>query len=422
MADADAGGKTETGARRRGRPPGPSLAAEAVDILERNAFAALRGPNSRGAVPRGAFADVDVSTVDRSVKRAFGGAPGRTPFDLASHQVCGTADATRETMEAVFAVVAQSFRETDAMEKTLRVFLRANFVEACREEGLLAASIVTSAACAHLRHEDHEADSEQSRVAREIVEMRQRQTKELVEGFVAGLSISMRRLKRRPKPSVTMEKIVLAIMASTDGFIHFHLLQPNLFDADLVVETQWGIMWNLSEPGLLDPPNRSDDEERRIVDAALTCYAANAVPSIETLAEECAVDPGKARALFPDDAALAQRCMDYAVGNSVETEAIAVNVKGAEVAAVRDLLIATTRQATVSPLLIEVVRRDTNIGFCAEARRHIAEALSQSSSMALDSGTAEGVAVMLIDAAMQGEAGLRVWQAGLDAFSLDAQA
>ena len=130
-----------------------------------------------------AFANVDVSTVDRSVKRAFGGATSRTPFDLATHQVCGTPDATRETLEAVFSAVAQSFRETDAMEKTLRVFLRANFVEACREEGLLAASIVTSAACAHLNHGDHEADSEQSKIARELVEMRQLQTKELVEAI-----------------------------------------------------------------------------------------------------------------------------------------------------------------------------------------------------------------------------------------------
>ena len=148
--------------------------------------------------------------------------------------------------------------------------------------------------------------------------------------------------------------------------------------------------------------------------------AANSVPSIQTLAGDCDVDPQKALALFPDDAALAQRCMDYAVGNSVETESIAINVKGAEVAAVRDLLSATTRQAAISPLLIESVRRDTNVGFCAEARRHIAEALSQSTSVSLDASAAEGVAVMLVDAAMQGEAGLRVWQAGLDAFSSDA--
>jgi hypothetical protein len=400
----------------RGRPPGPSLAGEAVVILERNALAALRGPNSRGAVPRGAFENVDVSTVDRAVKRAFRGEVGRTPFDLASSQVCGTSDATHSTMEAVFAAVAQSFRETDAMEKTLRVFLRANFVEACHEEGLLASSIVTAAACAHLvRAEGH--DSDQSKVAHEILEMRRNHTAELIDGFVAGLTIAMRRLRRRPKLNHSMRGIVLAIMASVDGFLNFHLVQPDLVDPELVVETQWGIMWSLSEPGFLDPPNRADEAERSLVEAALRVYASNQHPSRADLSSDLGLEWSKTVALFPDDMTLAQRCMDYAVGSSVETEAIAISMKGAELAAIRDLLIATTQLATTTPLLIEVVRRNKNAGFCAEARRHVGEALSQSSSVALTSSTADGVALMLIDAAMQGAAGQPVWQAGLDTFA-----
>jgi hypothetical protein len=403
----------------RGRPPGPSLSGEAVAILEHNALAALRGPNSRGAVPRGAFESVDVSTVDRAVKRAFRGEAGRTPFDLASFQVCGTSDATRSTMEAVFAAVAQSFRETDAMEKTLRVFLRANFVEACREEGLLATSIVTAAACAHLARADGQ-DSDQSKVAHEILEMRRNHTAELIDGFVAGLSIAMRRLRRRPKLNYSMREIVLAVMASVDGFLNLHLVQPDLFDAELVVETQWGIMWSLSEPGLLDPPNRADEAERQIVEAALRVYVSNHQPSRAALSSDLGLEWAKTVALFPDDMTLAQRCMDYAVGSSLETEAIAVNMKGSEVAAIRDLLIATTQLATTTPLLIEVVRRNKNVGFCAEARRHIGEALSQSRSVALDSSTTDGVALMLIDAAMQGEVGRPVWEAGLDTFASGA--
>jgi hypothetical protein len=359
---------------------------------------------------------VDVSTVDRAVKRAFGGETGRTPFDLASYRVCGTPDATRETMQAVFAAVTQSFRETDVMEETLRVFLRANFVEACREEGLLATSIVTAAACAHLRHAET-GDEDQSGIAHEILQMRRENTAEMIDGFVAGLSIAMRRLRRRPKLRHCMREIVLAIMASTDGFIHLHHLQPDLVDVELVVETQWGIMWGLSEPGLLNPPNRADDDERALVEAALTIYASNQHPSRQALSTDVGLAWETTVALFPDDMTLAQRCMDYAVGSSVETEAIAINVKGAELAAIRDLLIATTEQATRSPLLIEVVRRDKNVGFCAEARRHIGEALSQSNSVALDSGTADGVALMLIDAAMQGKAGQPVWEAGLDTFA-----
>ena len=44
-------------------------------------------------------------------------------------------------------------------------------------------------------------------------------------------------------------------------------------------------------------------------------------------------------------------------------------------------------------------------------------ALNQSSADTLDAATADGVALMRIDAAMQGEAGRAVWEAGLDTFT-----
>jgi hypothetical protein len=214
-----------------------------------------------------------------------------------------------------------------------------------------------------------------------------------------------------------MRQIVLAVVAASDGFVLLHKLQPELVDPDFVVETQWRIIWGMTEPGLLDPPNRSLSTERDLVEAAIASYAQGRTPSIEQLAADVGVTPEAAAELFPGDDALAQRCMDYAVGSSVETEAIAVNVKGAELAAVRDLLIATTRQATASPLLVDALRRDKDGGFCGEARRHIAEALSQSDAVDLDRGTAEGVAMMLVDAALQGGPGQAIWEAGLDAFA-----
>jgi hypothetical protein len=86
---------------------------------------------------------------------------------------------------------------------------------------LLATSIVTAAACAHLQQEQGE-DADQTAIAREIVDLRRANTAELLDGFVAGLSIAMHRLRRRPKHSHSMRDIVLAIMASTDGFIHLY--------------------------------------------------------------------------------------------------------------------------------------------------------------------------------------------------------
>ncbi len=403
---------------RRGRPPTPSLSTEAVAILERNAFSALRGPNSRGAVPRSAFDGVDVSTVDRSLKREFGGERGRTPFDLASRRVCTFEGGTSATLESVFEFVEQSFRDTDSIDETLRVFLRANFEEACKEEGLLASFIVQAAACAHIESGGEE-ESEQSHAAREVIALRQRLYADMNVAFSAGLAIALRRLRRRPRASHSLSEIVRAVGAASDGFLFLHKLQPDLFGADLVVDTQWNIIWGMTEPGLLDPPSHSNPSERRLVEAGLAEFADGRIPSLEPLARACGVPLDEVVELIPTDKALAQRCMDYAVGNSVEPEAIAVNVKGAELAAVRDLLIATTKQATATPLLIDVIRQDRETGFCAEARRHIAEALGQSGAVTLDRATADGVALMLLDAALQGEAGKPVWQNGLDAFATD---
>jgi hypothetical protein len=389
-----------------------------VAILERNAFSALRGPNSRGAVPRSAFDGVDVSTVDRSLKREFGGERGRTPFDLASRRVCTFEGGTSATLESVFEFVEQSFRDTDSIDETLRVFLRANFEEACKEEGLLASFIVQAAACAHIESGGEE-ESEQSHAAREVIALRQRLYADMNVAFSAGLAIALRRLRRRPRASHSLSEIVRAVGAASDGFLFLHKLQPDLFGADLVVDTQWNIIWGMTEPGLLDPPSHSNPSERRLVEAGLAEFADGRIPSLEPLARACGVPLDEVVELIPTDKALAQRCMDYAVGNSVEPEAIAVNVKGAELAAVRDLLIATTKQATATPLLIDVIRQDRETGFCAEARRHIAEALGQSGAVTLDRATADGVALMLLDAALQGEAGKPVWQNGLDAFATD---
>jgi hypothetical protein len=389
--------------------------------LERNAFAAMRGPNSRGAVPRSAFRHIDVSTVDRSVKRAFPGQHGRTPFDLAAHHVCNIDTGTLTTLQAVFEAVQQSFRDADEIGTTLRVFLRANFEEACKEEGLLATMIVQTAACAYLESQPtgspQAEDAGQSRAASEVIAMRRHLTAQMIDSYSAGLTTALRRLRRRPRAGCSMDKIVLAVMASIDGFLLFHKLQPDLVQADLVVDAQWSTIWGLTEPGLLDPPDRFDPTERALVEAALAAFADGRLPDLDSLAIDCGVLDDEARELFPDDDVLAQRCMDYAVGSSVETEAIAVNVRGAELAAVRDLLIATTKQASAAPLLVDILRRNKDSGFCAEARRHIAEALSQSEATSLDRETADGVALMLVDAALQGGSGQSVWEAGLNAFA-----
>ncbi len=400
----------------RGRPPGPSLANEAVHVFRRNAFAALRGPNSRGAVPRSAFTNVDVSTVDRSVKREFGGDTDRTPFDLASHHLSRTDGFFRSALQQVFEAVEESFRQTDDMEATLRVFLMANYLNGCADEGYLAALVIQLAACAHLESGNNELPK-QTAAAEEVVERRREMVAAETDGYIAGLAIALRRLRRRPRAASTLRDIVLAVTVASEGATILYKLQPDAMTADLVVDTLVSIIVGLTEPGLLDPPSELNPTERELVAAALVTFSDGLVPSFESLSHSCGVPVEEITDLFPTEAAIAQRCMDYAVGSSVEVEAIAVNVKGAELAAIRDLLIATTQQATSTPLLIEVLQQSRDTGFCAEARRHIAEALSQSEAVALDRETADGVALMLVDAALQGRAGKPIWEAGLNAFA-----
>ena len=399
----------------RGRPPGPSLATEAVHVFRRNAFAALRGPNSRGAVPRSAFSNVDVSTVDRSVKREFGGEGDRTPFDLASHHLSRTDGFFESTMQQVFEAVEESFRQTDEMETTLRVFLKANFLNGCADEGYLAALVIQLAACTHLESGNSELPK-QTKAAEEVVEMRRQMVAAETGGFIAGLAIALRRLRRRPRATYSLGDIVLAVTVASEGATILAKLQEDMMGVDLVVDTLFSIIWGLTEPGLLDPPSELNPTERELIEAALATFADGQIPTAASLSRDCGVPVDEVLELFPTDGAVAQRCMDYAVGSSVETEAIAVNVRGAELSAIRDLLIATTRQAASTPLLIEVLQRSKEYGFCAEARRHIAEALAQSPLVALDRDTADGVALMLLDAALQGTGGKPIWEAGLAAF------
>jgi hypothetical protein len=75
----------------------------------------------RGAAPRGAFVNVNVSNVDRSVKRAFAGVTGKSPVTW-PHIKRAAPGRRTGTMDAVSAIVAQRLRETDAIEKPLESF------------------------------------------------------------------------------------------------------------------------------------------------------------------------------------------------------------------------------------------------------------------------------------------------------------
>jgi hypothetical protein len=367
-------------------------------------------------VPRSSFVGIDTSTVDRSVKRELG-TTGKTPFDLAARHLCSTeTDDLRSSFLAIFEAVDQSFRETDDVRSTLRVFLKMNFVAVCQQDDFLGAFLVQTAACAHRDNQSESSVPEQTAAAREVIEGRVQLYELMTNEFGAGLAVALRRLRRRPRSNYSVRDIVIAIHSANDGLVLRHRLDPELFDPELAVEAQWSIAWGMTEPGLLDPPDHSRQLERELVEEALAVFASGRVPSLEQLAQRSGAGLDLMRELFPSIGELSQRCMDFAVGSSTEIHDIANNFRGAEIPAIRNLLIATTKQATETPLLIDLVRQDKEHGFCAEARRHISEALVRAEQVRLDRNTADNVALMLLDAALQGETGQPIWANGLDSF------
>jgi hypothetical protein len=366
-------------------------------------------------MPRNAFADIDVSTVDRSVKRSFPDQAGRAPFDLATHEICSLSAGTQETLIAVYAAVEQSFRETDDMAVTLRLFLRANVEEACKEKGLLATILVQAAACAHLEH-PNPATAGQDEAAQEVVSMRKALIEEMIRGHSADLTIALRRLRRRPREPFAMRDIVLSVIASSDGTVLLHKLDPGLISADLVVETQWDIIVGLTEPGLLDPRTGQLPNQRALVEAAMGEFASGRIPSLDDLVGRTDASDTSAVNVFIVDtpAAIAQGCMECVVGSAVETHAIAVGVRGAELSAVRDLLIAITLQSDATPEMTELVRHDREAGFRAAARRNVATAIAQASSRELDPAAADAITSMVIEAALLGTPGRATWETGLE--------
>ena len=220
----------------RGRPPGPSLATEAVHVFRRNAFAALRGPNSRGAVPRSAF---DQRRCLHRRPLGEEGVPGRHGQDplrpgLPPSEPDGRLLPFRPPQ--VFEAVEESFRQTDDMEATLRVFLMANYLNGCTDEGYLAALVIQLAACAHLESGNNELPK-QTAAAEEVVERRRQMVAAETDGYIAGLAIALRRLRRRPRAALHFRDIVLAVTVASEGATILYKLQPDAMTADLVVDT-----------------------------------------------------------------------------------------------------------------------------------------------------------------------------------------
>jgi len=64
--------------------------------------------------------------------------------------------------------------------------------------------------------------------------------------------------------------------------------------------------------------------------------------------------------------------------------------------------------------MAELVRGARDAGFCAAARRNVADAIVQAAPRPLDATAADAIASMVIEAALQGTPGRGTWETGLE--------
>lgn len=252
--------------------------------------------------------------------------------------------------------------------------------------------------------------------ARQVAEAIEAFYNAMTREFASALTVALRRLRRRPR-NCDVNHIVAAIHAANDGFVLRHKLQADALSVEMVVNAEWSIVLGMTEPGLLDPPGGQDQHlQRRLIEASLEIFESGNTPTMDDVAARCDVPQSAVTACFPTVSDLAQRSMDYVIGSYDEIRAIAVSVRGAELAGVENMLIAISELATTTPLLTEMVQSDNIGGFIPEVQRLIADGLWMSMKQTVEKSTCAAAASMMVGAAFLGQRGISIWQSGLRSY------
>ena len=204
------------------------------------------GPTA-GARSPGARSPASMSP--RSTARSSGssGESRRTPFDLASHHLSRTDGFFDSPSSEVFEAVEESFRQTDDMEATLRVFRIPNFLNGCADE-LQAGLVIQLAACTHLESGNSELPNRPRRPKR-LWTIGGGWSPRRPTGS-SPLAIALRRLRRPPRAACSL--LHRAGRHRGQRRSHHPLqLHPDTMDADLVVDSLVSIIGGLTSWGCL---------------------------------------------------------------------------------------------------------------------------------------------------------------------------
>ena len=155
----------------------------------------------------------------------------------------------------------------------LRYFLEANFSSPARPLGRIldAAALTASAEW----HGELAIREERRELALQILEARRASNQSIADNMRWIGQEAFSELRRRPKPGLTMDSIVMLLHSLADGAVDRMLISPGCMSLDEVVSAMIELAMALSEDGSMSDPRTPDNEDGRRVFTELVATADN---------------------------------------------------------------------------------------------------------------------------------------------------
>lgn len=309
-----------------------------VALLASRAFDALRGPQSRGAVPVEDIADATHlarTTVSRIAARELEREKA-TPFDLVARRVM---DPDENQMQVGWNRAIVTFAEKmrtageagegasalDIALETISGVLAEEFEGGGspeRRQMLVTGYLLHAAALASA------SDSAASPALDAVLDWRRASYVKSSETYASALRLLLAQSGRRPKAPYTDAAIAITLHALFDGYMLLHMLDQHTYPLSLMRQAILDLGEAMTEPGLFAQRPEHNDPAPRIIQTAL-----DSVKASHEL-----VGPGEAAMLagypqevgteaFPDTQQFAERCIEAAL----RPQALALKELGAGV-------------------------------------------------------------------------------------------
>jgi len=209
------------------------------------------------------------------------------------------------TFGDVYAGVVDSYSTAGALDgarDALRTLIVGNFSLPSAVIGRIVAA--TTMTVSETWEGSARVRNERLEMARRIREGCRQSLRRLDDDLACLLRIILVELRRRPRPGLTIERVVVLLRMLVDGSVDRLLLDPGCATIDEVVDATIDLGFSLTEEGLLpDALERFDVPDGFPIDAVLIAAEANWSPDDDVLASvatSCALPEDDLRTVFGD--------------------------------------------------------------------------------------------------------------------------